>query len=67
MTKETKFVVNPLEKYFLDPRRSGARWIIKHKPKFESSATGWDLQVERKNPTSSAPKTCGQFAIQIYW
>ena len=49
MNPEAKFVVNPLEKYFLDPRRSGARWIIKHKPKFESSATGWDLQVERKN------------------
>ena len=49
MNPESKFVVNPLEKYFLDPRRSGAKWIIKYKPKFESSATGWDLQVERKN------------------
>lgn len=49
MKPEAKFVVNPLGKYFLDPSRSGARWTIKHKPKFESSATGWDLQVERKN------------------
>lgn len=49
MNSETKFVVNPLEKYFLDYKRSGAKWKTKHKPKFESSATGWDLQMERKN------------------
>ena len=49
MNSETKFIVNPLEKYFLDFKRSGARWNTKHKPKFESSATGWDLQMERKN------------------
>ena len=49
MTKEERFVVNPLEKYFLDTNRSGAKWVIKHRPKFGSSATGWDLQVERKN------------------
>ncbi len=49
MNPEAKFVVNPLEAYFLDSSRSGATWRIKHKPKFESSATGWDLQVERKN------------------
>src|SRR3989338_8571113 len=49
MTKEETFVVDPLEKYFLDSKRSGAKWTIKHRPKFGSSATGWDLQVERKN------------------
>ena len=49
MTKEEKFVVNPLEKYFLDYRRSGAKWEIKDKPKYGSSATGWDLQVEHTN------------------
>ena len=49
MNPETKFVVNPLEKYFLDFKRSGAKWSTKHKPKFESSATGWDLQMGRKN------------------
>lgn len=49
MTKEEKFVVNPLEKYFLDYDRSKAKWITKNRPKFGSSATGWDLQMERKN------------------
>jgi hypothetical protein len=49
MTKEEKFVVNPLEKYFRDPKRSSAKWNTKHRPKFGSSATGWDLQMERKN------------------
>ena len=49
MNPETKFVVNPLEKYFLDFKRSGAKWNTKNKPRFERSATGWDLQMERKN------------------
>ena len=49
MTKEEKFVVDPLEKYFKDPNRSGAKWNTKSRPKFGSSATGWDLQMERKN------------------
>lgn len=49
MTQEEKFVVNPLEEYFLDPKRSGALWNTKSKPNFGSSATGWDLQMERKN------------------
>ena|SRR3989344_74266 len=48
MTKEEKFVVDPLETYFLSKKRSGARWIIKYRPK-GTSETGWDLQVERKN------------------
>jgi len=49
MTSEEKFVVNPLEKYFLDSKRSGAKWTIKHRPGYGTSATGWDLQAERKN------------------
>jgi hypothetical protein len=49
MTKEEKFVVKPLEKYFRNPNHSGAKWIIKHRPEYGTSATGWDLQVERKN------------------
>lgn len=49
MTSEEKFVVNPLERYFLDPSRSGAKWHVKARPKFGRAATGWDLQVERKN------------------
>ena len=47
MTKEEKFVVDPLQKYFLDQKRSGAKWWIKDRPKFGTAATGWDLQVER--------------------
>ncbi len=49
MTQEEKFVVNPLTKYFLDHKRSGANWIIKDRPAYGTAATGWDLQVERKN------------------
>ncbi|MDO8594196.1 MAG: hypothetical protein Q7R93_01635 [bacterium] len=49
MTKEERFVVNPLEKYFRDSRRSGATWETKHRPSFGKSSTGWDLQMERKN------------------
>lgn len=49
MTKEEKFVISPLERYFRSYKRSGARWKVKHKPRYETSATGWDLQVERKN------------------
>ena len=49
MKPEKKFVVNPLEKYFLNIKRSGAKWRTKDKPKFERSATGFDLQMERKN------------------
>ncbi|MDP3935175.1 MAG: hypothetical protein Q8Q46_03105 [Candidatus Giovannonibacteria bacterium] len=49
MTQEEKFVVNPLEKYFLNKKRSGAKWKIKDKPNYGSSATGWDLQVEHTN------------------
>lgn len=49
MTKEEKFVVNPLEQYFLDSKRSGAKWKIKDRPKYGKSATGWDLQIVRHN------------------
>lgn len=48
MTKEEKFVVDPLGKYFLNYKRSGAKWIIKDRSRGRSE-TGWDLQVERKN------------------
>lgn len=48
MTQEEKFVVDPLEKYFLDYKRSGAKWKIKYRPRGRSE-TGWDLQVEHKN------------------
>lgn len=49
MTPEERFVVNPLEKYFRNPDRSGAVWWVKAKPHFGTAATGWDLQVERHN------------------
>ncbi len=49
MTQEEEFVVNPLVKYFGNHGRSGAGWSTRSKPKFGSSATGWDLEVERKN------------------
>ena len=63
MTKEEKFVVNPLEKYFLNRKRSGAEWVIKHRPRYGTSATGWDLQVERKNQVLliEAKYICGPF------
>ncbi len=64
MTKEEKFVVNPLEKYFLNFGRSGAKWKIKHRPRFGKSATNWDLQVERHNQVLliEAKYICGAFA-----
>ena len=46
---EKGLVVNPLKKYFLNQKRSGARWRIKAEPDYERFATGWDLQVERHN------------------
>jgi hypothetical protein len=48
MTEEEKHVVNPLQRYFHNSSRSGAKWHTKKKSKGRS-ATGWDLQVERKN------------------
>lgn len=52
MTKEEKFVVNPLEAYLLKPKRSGATWTTKGKPKHGVSERGWDLQVARKAENS---------------
>ena len=49
MTEEEKFAVDPLEKYLTDPNRSGANWHTKKRPNYGRSATGWDLQMERKN------------------
>jgi hypothetical protein len=48
-TKETLCVVNPLEKFLRNRERSSASWKTKRKPKYETSATGWDLQMERHN------------------
>lgn len=48
-TKEELFVVNPLQEFLLNPQRAGAKWTIKERPKHGTSATGWDLQAERKN------------------
>lgn len=48
-TKETLCVVNPLEKFLRNRERSGASWKTEHKPKYETGAKGWDLQMERKN------------------
>jgi hypothetical protein len=45
---EDTAVVDPLEKFFLDPKRSGATWKLIHRPK-PRSATGRDLHVARKN------------------
>jgi hypothetical protein len=50
IAKEIKYVVNPLETYFTNVRRSGAKWTIKDKSKGPGE-TGWDLQVARKNQT----------------
>src|SRR5271154_6090147 len=47
LTKEEKAVVDPLVKYFCDPKRSGAAWQIKHRPK-GIGAKGPDLHVARK-------------------
>jgi len=45
---EENAVVLPLLEYFLDHKRSGATWELKHKPN-PRSATGTDLHVARKN------------------
>jgi len=49
MGNEKRLVINPLKRYFLNKKRSGARWWIKAEPNYETAATGWDLQVERHN------------------
>ena len=45
MTKEERFVVNPLIAWF---KRQKAAWQV-HKPSYGSSATGWDIEARRKN------------------
>jgi hypothetical protein len=47
MGNEKKLVVNPLKRYFLNKKRSGATWLIKDEPSSETAATGWDLQMKR--------------------
>jgi hypothetical protein len=48
-TKETSCVVNPLEKFLRNRKRSGALWSTKDMPDHDTGATGWDLQMERPN------------------
>lgn len=43
MTKEEKFVVNPLIRWF---KRQNAAWEI-YRPKFGTAATGWDIEARR--------------------
>lgn len=45
MTKEEKFVVNPLIKWFKNQK---ANWKL-YKPNFGTAATGWDIEAQRKN------------------
>lgn len=45
MTKEEKFVVNPLIRWF---KRRKTKWIC-YKPRFGTAATGWDIEAQRKN------------------
>lgn len=45
MTKEEKFVVKPLLKWF---RRQDAKWELRV-PKHGTSETGWDIEATRKN------------------
>lgn len=46
MTKEEKFVVNPLCEWL---KRQKANWGEPIKPNHGMSATGWDIEVKRKN------------------
>ena len=45
MTKEVKFVVNPLINWF---KKQKANWKL-YKPNFGIAATGWDIEAQRKN------------------
>lgn len=45
MTQEEKFVVDPLVRWFKNQR---VQWRI-HRPAYATSATGWDIEVRRKN------------------
>lgn len=44
-TKEERFVVNPLIRWF---KRQNAAWQV-YKPSYGSSATGWDIEARRKH------------------
>jgi hypothetical protein len=67
MTKEERFVVKPLQEFLLDKSRSGGTWTIKGRPKHGKSATGWDLQAERKNQVLlfEAKYVTGPFAAAL--
>ncbi len=45
MTSEERYVLNPLVRWL---KRQKAAWQL-YKPRFGSSATGWDLEARRKN------------------
>jgi len=45
MTKEERFVVRPLVRWFGNQQ---AHWEIKQ-PRYDTSATGWDIEARRKN------------------
>lgn len=45
MTKEEKFVVNPLIQWF---KHQKAGWKL-YKPNYGTAATGWDIEAQRKN------------------
>ena len=45
MTKEERYVVNPLSLWFKNQK---VNWKL-YRPRYGSSATGWDLEVRRKN------------------
>ncbi len=67
MTKEEHFVVEPLQAFLRNPRRSGAAWTIKSRQKHGRSGTGWDLQAERKNQVLlfEAKYITGPFAAAV--
>lgn len=46
MTKEEEFVVNPLCEWFQSQK---AGWEKPLKPNRGKSATGWDIEIKRKN------------------
>lgn len=45
MTKEEKFVVNPMMRWL---KQQKADWKL-YKPRYGTSATGWDIEARRKN------------------
>ncbi len=48
-TNEEKNVVNPLQKFLENRKRSGAQWTLLRRPAHGMGAKGYDLEMERKN------------------